>query len=135
MAKKRIIDSRIRKSGSFVALDWQTRDLWHGIIAVADDQGRLLGVPASIRSEIWPLDDVTLEQVKDGLDALVEQGMIYIYQVKNQAVIQVVNWWIYQHKQWAVRSDWPAPEGWVDRARYHGKGHKVITEKWDQAPI
>lgn len=132
MAKKRIIDSRIRRSQDFVALDWMTRDLWHGLIAVADDQGRLLGMAASVRSEVWPMDDVSLEQVQDGLDQLASNGMIVIYQVKNKPVIQIVNWWIYQQKQWAVRSDWPGPNGWVDRCRYHGKGHVVITDNWDQ---
>jgi hypothetical protein len=133
MAKKRMIDSRIRKSISFAALSHRQRDLWHGLITVADDQGRVLGLAANVRSEVWPFDDVTLEDVAKDLQALSDQGMIVIYQVKNKPVIQLVNWWVYQQKQWAVRSDWPGPEGWVDRARYHGKGHVVITENWDQA--
>ena len=117
---------------SFAALDHRQRDLWHGLITVADDQGRVLGVPANVRSEVWPMDDVTLEQVDQDLGALIEEMMILIYQVKNRPIIQIVNWWIYQAKQWAGPSDWPPPEGWVDRLRYHGAEHKIIIENWDQ---
>ena len=33
--------------------------------------------------------------------------------------------------QWAGKSDHPAPEGWTDRFRYHGKGNKIISLNWD----
>lgn len=118
---------------SFAALSYRQRDLWHGLITVADDQGRVLGVPANIRSEVWPYDDVTLEQVEQDLGALSDQGMVLIYQVKNKPILQVINWWKYQVKQWAGPSDWEPPAGWMDRCRYHGAGHKIILENWDQA--
>jgi hypothetical protein len=133
MAKKRIIDSRTRRSRDFVALDWMTRDLWHGMIAVADDQGRMDGLPASVRSEVWPLDDVSLAEVDHCINQLINHNMIVVYQVENKVVIQIVNWWIYQHKQWAMPSDFAAHPGWVDRIRHHGPGHKVIKENWDQS--
>jgi len=132
MAKKRIIDSRIRKSLSFSALTYRQRDLWHGLITVADDQGRTLALPAIVRSEVWPYDEINVSEVQEDLSALVDQGMIYIYQVKNKPVLQVVNWWRYQVKQWAGPSDWDPPEGWEDRKRYHGPGHKIILENWDR---
>jgi hypothetical protein len=132
MAKKRIIDSRIRRSQDFVSLTYRQRDLWHGLITVADDQGRLLGILASVRSEVFPLDDVTLEDVEGDLQALIDQLMIVIYQVENKPIIQIVNWWKYQQKQWAGPSDYPATDGWVDRLRYHGSEHKVIQDGWEQ---
>lgn len=116
---------------SFAALDHRQRDLWHGLITVADDQGRVLGVEANVRSEVWPMDDITLEGVALDLEELEQQGMIVIYQVKNKPIIQLVNWWKYQSKQWAGPSDWDPPQGWVDRLRYHGAEHKIITENWD----
>lgn len=132
MSKKRIIHSTMRRSQDFVALDWMARDLWHGMIVVADDQGRLVGLPASVRSEVWPLDDVSLAEVEGAIENLVGQGMIAVYQVENKVIIQIVNWWIYQKKQWAMPSDYPPPEHWIDRTRHHGPGHKVMVENWDQ---
>jgi len=126
----------MRRSENFVALDYVARDLWHGIIAVADDQGRMLGNPAAVRSEVWPMDDISLDEVERCINALQQQRLILVYYLENylenKVIIQVVNWWKYQNKQWAMSSDYPAPKGWTDRVRHHGPKHKIITENWDQ---
>lgn len=132
MAKKRIIDSRIRKSLSFAELTYRQRDLWHGLITIADDQGRTLAMAPVVRSEVWPYDDIGIQEVEDDLQALVEKGMIHVYQVENKPILQLINWWKYQVKQWAGPSDWEPPLGWVDRLRYHGAGHKIILENWGE---
>ena len=59
--------------------------------------------------------------------------MVLIYQVENKVYYQVLNWWSYQHPQWVGPSDHPAPDGWLDRMRYHGEGHRVITENWPES--
>jgi hypothetical protein len=131
MSKKRILDSRSRKSLKFTALTFRQRDLWHGLIAVADDQGRLFGLPANVRSEIWPLDDIPLAEVEEDLKRLSELEMILIYEADGKPIIQIVKWWKYQQKQWAGPSDYPSPPKWADRTRYHGAEHKIIQENWD----
>jgi hypothetical protein len=102
------------------------------LIAVADDQGRLFGLPANVRSEIWPLDDIPLAEVEEDLNKLAELEMILLYEANGKEIIQIINWWRYQQKQWAGPSDYPPPPNWVDRTRYHGAEHKIIQENWDQ---
>jgi hypothetical protein len=117
------------------------RDLWHGLIVAADDQGRMLGIPANVRSQVWPLDDVKLDDVERCIQQLADQGMIVVYrpsqdqmddQMDNKMVIQVVKWWTYQDRQWAGRSELPPPDGWVDRIRFNGPKRKIVQENWDK---
>ena len=77
MGKRRSIDSRIRSSQTFAALTYRQRDLWQGMIEVgADDQGRMPGYPAYVRSMIWPYDDIPLSEVDADLARLELLGNI-----------------------------------------------------------
>lgn len=51
---KRSIDSKIRKSYSFSRLTFRQRDLWHGLIESADDQGRMPADFNFVISQAWP---------------------------------------------------------------------------------
>lgn len=131
MGKRRVIDSKIRSSQSFSALSYRQRDLWQGVIETADDQGRHPGVAAFVRSAVWPYDDVKLVDVEGDLQALEEAGYIYRYEVDGMIYLQIIKWWKYQQMQWAGPSDYPPPNGWTDRLRYHGKGNVITKENWD----
>jgi len=128
----RTITSGIRRSQSFAALDFRQRDFWHGLIAMADDQGRLQGHAQYLKSAIWPYDDIQSNVVEEYLQVLAggEDPFIHIYDVKGKTYIQIVNWWKYQKMTWAGPSTIPAPAGWIDRLHYHGKGNVVITHNW-----
>jgi len=131
-SSNRTINSNIRNSQNFLSLDIWQRDLFQGMIAVADDQGRLPGSAAMVRSKIWPSDDVTLDFVQKNIDALANHTdpFIFVYTVNGISYIQIINWWKWQPGQWYGPSPIPAPDGWRDRCRYHGKGDKIITLNW-----
>ena len=131
MSKSRSINSAIRISQSFAKLTHRQRDLWHGIIAVADDQGRLPGLPAAIRSMVWPLDNISIEEVESDIQGIEEVGMIFRYEIDDKSYMQIVNWWKYQKMQWAGESNYPPVEGWLDRCRYHGPGRKIHLGNWN----
>lgn len=133
MGKRRMIDSKIRESQIFASFTFRQRDLWHGIIVCADDQGRMPGVAAYLRSKIWPYDDINLADVEADLLALVDAGNIIHYEIEGRKYIQIAKWWHYQNMQWAGKSDHPPPDGaWVDRERYHGKGNEIFVKNWDK---
>ena len=130
MGKKRVLSSKMRSSQKFGLLTYRQRDLWQGLIVIADDQGRLPGTPAYVRSHVWTYDDINLDEVASDLARLEEAGSIVIYHVKDSCYIQIVNWWKYQTMQWAGSSDYPPPDNWVDRERYHGIGNEIFTKNW-----
>jgi hypothetical protein len=128
MAKHRYIDPKIRRSESVAKLTYRQRDLWYGLILTADDQGRMKGRAELIRSDAWPLDDVPLADVQTDLDDMEKNDLIIQYEVDGNKYIQIKNWKKYQSgAEWLGASEYPAPEGWEDRYRYHGKGKTIVT--------
>ena len=130
MAQKRTIDCKIRSSQSYARLNYRQRDLWHGLIETVDDQGRMPGEITYIRSMVWPFDDIPLKDVDGDLSVLVKEEMVKIYEICGNKYLQIINWWKYQGGSWMGISNHPAPEGWTDRYRFHGKDNKIITRNW-----
>jgi hypothetical protein len=105
--------------------------LWIGLITVcADDQGRLQDHPAMIRSKAFPVDDIELNKISETVNRFVDSGKVVRYIVDGHKCLQIVNWWKHQKPQWAGRSNYPAPDGWVDRERYHTTGNEIVTTNW-----
>lgn len=134
MKRGRSIVKEIRSSETFGALNYRQRDLFQGLIEVADDQGRMPGNAASIRANVWSYDDISLADVQAELDVLAggADPFILIYQVGGKSYLQIINWWKYQQMSWAAKSIYPAPDGWVDRVRMQGSGRKPVVINWDQ---
>ena len=130
---KRMIDGKIRHSQTFQKFTYRQRDLWHGLIEVADDQGRLPGNLPNVRSLVWPADDISLEDVDKDLSVLKRAGNIIRYDIEGCKYIQITNWQKYQAEaEWLGLSEYPHPTGWHDRARFHGKNRAIITLNWGE---
>ena len=132
MTKRRTIDPRIRASETFACLTYRQRDLWIGLILMCDDQGRMPGQSAYIRSAVWPYDDVQISEVDADLAALESIGNIMRYRIDGRTYIQLVNWHKYQAAaEWLGKSEYPAPDDWQDHYRYTGPGRKIFELNWD----
>ncbi len=129
---RRMIDSGMWSNENFAALPAMARLLQVGIINHADDQGRIKAHPAYLRSQIFPYDDVAIDDMRDWLQAIARNGTIAIYEVDSKEYIQLIKWWSYQSLQYAAPSDYPAPGAWQDRIRYNAKGapNLVLTHNW-----
>jgi len=130
MTKKRMIHDCMWQSEGFAGLTYRQRCLWIGLITTADDQGRGRAHPGLVRAAVFPFDVIAQGEIEADIQAIVDCEMLLVYQIQEKDFYQIVSWWEYQRPQWAGPSDYPAPEDWLDRARYHGEGHKVITENW-----
>lgn len=132
MANRRMIDSNLFEDDFIGSLEFFGRFLWIGLFsAVVDDQGRCADNPAIIRARVFPFDQVSDEQVEGILARMANEGKILRYQAGMKRLIQVMHWWDYQQPSWASESKYPAPEGWTDRVKYHGKGNKIILLNWE----
>lgn len=130
MPSRRMIDPAFWQSESMAELTREQRFFFIGLISNADDQGRLKGPPALLRSIIYPYDDdMTIEMIETSLKAIAALNSIFMYENGGKRFIQVVNWWDYQSPQWAYPSKIPPPEGWSDRLRYR-KGGEIVKENW-----
>lgn len=133
MTEKRMIYKSMFEDDFISSLDMTGRYLWVGlIVAVADDQGRGRDNQSLIKSKVFPLDAIEPDEIEGYLQKMADNGKITRYQDGNKRLFQIVHWWNYQMPAWACESAFPAPGGWVDRARYHGKGQKLITCNWDK---
>jgi hypothetical protein len=127
-----MLSSHIWEDEFFTNLCIFDRLLWIGLIsACADDQGRMIDNPGLIRSKIFPVDDISIEDINNGLNRFVESGRIVRYIANNKKAIQLTNWWKHQNPRWATRSLLPTPDGWADRERYHAKGNEIISTNWN----
>lgn len=128
----RMIDPKIRSSEWFGSLSFRQKDLWQGLIEVADDQGRLSGHPARVRGLIWSYEEeLRTSEVEAELKVIEDSGNIIRYEANGSKYIQITNWHKYQDgATWLGPSEIPAPEGWHDRYRYHGKDNIIYMLNW-----
>ena len=130
MSTRRMIDPAFWRSRTVGKLTTFQRLLFLGIISNADDQGRIEGEPALLRATIFPWDDVSLSDISNALQVLVDTECILLYEAASAFYIQVLNWWKYQHPQWAYPSRFPASTGWRDCLHYR-QGNRVISVNWN----
>lgn len=96
-----------------------------------DDQGRLTGDPDEIKYATCPnIDHITKGDIPDLLKELEKQGLIKVYNTSTTQAVQMLDWWEVQRLQWAYPSQYPPPEGWQDRLRYHASPTKIVVENW-----
>jgi len=128
-----MIDPNFWQSETIASYPLPVRYFFIGLFSNADDQGRLRAHPALLRSLIYPYDDIDLNDICAMLELLsADDGPIMLYQSDGRDLLQIVNWWRWQHPSWAWPSDLEPPPGWVDRHCYR-KGNAVVKENWDQS--
>lgn len=86
----------------FAKLSPNAKLLYLGTITFADDDGRLKGNSAILRSQVFPLQpEITVEEVRKWLNEVVRVGLVTHYKSEDKYFIQHPNWTKYQ----LLRSD------------------------------
>jgi len=114
---KRMIAPCIWESEQVTSLTMRQRLLWIGLFSTADDQGRGKALAGLVRARVFPLDDISLGDIDDDMQAIANTGLIILYSDGERNLYQVKKWWEYQTPQWARPSDFAPPDDWVDRIR------------------
>ena len=109
MARRRMIDPNFWQSEDVASLTIRQRLLLIGLFSNADDEGKLRGNPAFVRSTIFPYDDIPVREVQDDLDAIEGIGTILQYQVGGNKYIKLVNWKKFQRVDKPQKSMIPDP--------------------------
>lgn len=111
--RKRTIQPSIWQDPDFGTLDPLAQLIFIGCITQADDEGRLNGHPAIVKSMIFPYEQVSLEQVIDSLTEIASKMSNFVYyQVDSQYYIMFKNWLVHQtlREDRSVKSIYPQPK-------------------------
>lgn len=93
----------------------QARLLFVGLIAHADDEGRLDGKPVAVRSLVFPHDDISTRTVSRWIGEIQSMGLIYRYDVGEFSWIEIRGWEKHQ------RVDKPTPSRIPSYASQNGR--------------
>jgi hypothetical protein len=110
VARQRFIHPDIWADPTLAKLTPTERLLFIGCFSNADDEGRLLGSAAYLRSTIFPYDDLSIEEVaamRDHITATCKNVIYYI--VDDIEYIAFVKWSEYQKPKYPKPSKLPEP--------------------------
>ena len=111
MARRRMIDPNFWQSEDVASLTIRQRLLLIGLFSNADDEGKLRGNPAFVRSTVFPYDDIPVQDIQADLDAIEGIGTIKQYTVNGSKYIKLVNWRKFQRVDKPQKSMIPDPPG------------------------
>lgn len=92
MARRRMIDPNFWQSEDVSKLSIRQRLLLIGLFSNADDEGKLRGNPAYVRSAIFPYEDFTLSEIEEDLNKIESICSIQQYEVEGSKYIRLINW-------------------------------------------
>jgi hypothetical protein len=121
-ARARMLSSTISTSERVNALSLKSALIYTWLIPHCDDQGRIGSNPANIKGIVVPLrSDISVEEVSRALAEMEERGLVKTYEPEGftwspiTELLQVLDWWDYQHLRDPQASKYPAPPGWRDK--------------------
>jgi hypothetical protein len=110
MARKRFIDPSFWTDTAISKLKPLERLFFLGCVSNADDEGRLPGNPAFLRSIIFPYDDLSIDEIRsirDNVAATCKNLIVYV--VDGDEFIAFRQWRRYQSPRYPQPSHYPAP--------------------------
>lgn len=115
MARKRFLTPDIWSDAFIVRLSPEERLLFIGMITLADDEGRLRAEPSYLKGEIFPMDELSVQEVaalRDHLASIsksMRKRSVYLYKVCGMCYGLLPNWPKYQAPSHPTASRLPAP--------------------------
>lgn len=110
MARQRFIHPEFWSDPSIGQLSPLERLLFLGCFSNADDEGRLLGNPAWLRSAVFPYDDISLDEVRTARDRVAAVCRSFVlYSIDGVEYIAFLRWGRYQKPKYPKPSNIPPP--------------------------
>lgn len=104
----RILKESICSSDNIDLLTAFQETMFYRLIVNCDDYGRMDARPKLLASKLYPLKDVKPAQIAEGLNALVNAGLIVLYTVEGKPYLQMATWEKHQRIRNSV-GKYPAP--------------------------
>jgi hypothetical protein len=108
MARIRTVKPEFWTSAQIMECSPMARLLFIGMWNFADDAGRMAYSPKTLKAQIYPSDDIKIQDVERLIVELSTNGLILIYSAEDKEFIQVTGW---QHQKIdkPKKSNIPAP--------------------------
>ncbi len=110
MARKRMIDPKFWSDDKMMALTTRHRLLFIGIWNFSDDGGIHKNSNNMLKAEVFPCDDIIVEEVGKLKDELIELELIIPFNSNGIELFYVKNWKIYQSIQKPIPSKYKLPD-------------------------
>jgi len=94
--QKRMVYAKMFQSEQFGSLSLAARNLFVGCIVNGDSEGRLKAHPAYLRSQIFPYDNFSDEEIMGMIGEMLRQKIIVFYEKENRKYFFHPNWERYQ---------------------------------------
>lgn len=104
----RILRESICDSESISRMSWFEEVMFYRLLVSCDDFGRLDARLKLLCARLFPLRDVSEQEIEQGLLKLSELGSVFLYKVDDKPYLQVTNWSLYQRLRQS-RAKYPAP--------------------------
>jgi len=131
VARGRILPQSLSTDPRYGRLSLKAQVLYPLMWINADDQGRLSGDPDEIKYAACPsVREILADDIPALLQEMETRGMIKVYSTSKTRATQFLDWWDVQKLQWAYPSEYPPPEGWQDKLRYHASPTQIVIDNW-----
>lgn len=109
MPRIRTIKPGFFRSEDVSPLPLRARLTWIGLWTQCDDHGRTKDSARLIKGDLWPLDEITLQDIEEDLSALARHGRIVRYTADGKQYLAIVNWHVHQAISKPSKTILPAP--------------------------
>ena len=105
----RLLKESICESEDIDGLSWFEEVFFYRLIVKCDDFGILDARPRILKAKMFPLKDVTEQQIKSALNKLSTAGLVRLYEYEGRPFLQLVTWHVHQQIR-AKKSKYPSPD-------------------------
>lgn len=110
MPRIRTIKPEFFTSDTVSELPLRARLTWIGLWTHCDDHGRCRGNVKLIKAAVWPLDNVSLRDIEEDIEALIAQRLVFGYIADDgKNYLQITGWTEHQKVDRPSKSIIPAP--------------------------
>ena len=132
MGRQRFIHPELWSDPTLARLAPIERLFFIGCFSSADDEGRLLGNPAYLRSTIFPYDDLSIEEVtriRDQVTSICKNLILYV--VDEEEYLAFRKWSQFQKPKYPKESKLPVPPSYSPKPK-QGNPEQEIGETFPQ---
>lgn len=105
----RIIKESICTSADIDELTPFQETMFYRLIVNCDDYGLFDGRLKILKAKLFPLKDISLEEIAENLNVLVEKGMVLLYEAEGAPYLMIKAWDKHQQTR-SQKSRYPKPE-------------------------